>query len=131
MGLALSCPAQPTAASPPPATPVAVRGRPALVMEIPAPAKADAAGVTLHRHKESLGTAVHHQQERHRPAEEVQTPLGVAPVATKKTASKCALEKPLVVGPGPIAAAGRRAGTGGYVGVTTEPMIGQRCPIFR
>jgi hypothetical protein len=129
VGLALSCPAQPTAASPRLTTPVAMRGRPALMTEIPAPAKVGAVGVTLHRHEKNRGTVVRHQQERHRPAEEVQTPSGVAPVAMKKTASKCAPEKPLVVGPGPVATVGRRAGASGYVGVTTKPTPRKWCPL--
>jgi hypothetical protein len=129
MGLALSCPAQPTTASPPPATPIAVRGRPALATEIPTPAKADAMGVTLHRHEESRGTAVHHQQERHRPAWSVQDPLGMAPAIAKKTVNKSAPEKPLAVELGPVTTTGRSAGAGGLVGVTLEPTPQEWCPL--
>jgi hypothetical protein len=120
VGFTLACPTQPTSASPRQATPIVVRGRPALTMEIPAPAKAGVAVFTLHRHEQSRGAAVRHQQEWCGPAQEAQTPSGVAPIATKKRASKCTPEKPLVVGPGPIAMAGRRAGAGGSMGVSTE-----------
>jgi hypothetical protein len=59
----------------------------------------------------------------------VQTPLDVALVDTKKRASKCALEKPLVVGPGPVALAGRRAGAGGPMGIASELTPRMWCPL--
>jgi hypothetical protein len=44
-----------------PTTPVVVLQRPALATEIPAPAKAGAAVVTLRHNEESHGTAARHQ----------------------------------------------------------------------
>jgi hypothetical protein len=127
-GLALACPAQPTAASPRPATPIVVRGRPALTTEIPAPATAGAAVVTLHHREESRCTAVRHQQ-RQGPTQEVQIPSGVTPIATKKRASKCTPEKLLIGGPGPVTVKGRRGGAGGFVGITMEPTPQKWCPL--
>jgi hypothetical protein len=97
--------------------------------DIPAPAKAGAAVVTLHRCKESRDATTHRQQERHGHVPKVQIPLGVTPVATRKRASKCVPEKPLAGGPGPIAAAGRRDGAGGSVGITVEPTPQKWCPL--
>jgi hypothetical protein len=127
-GLSLASPAQPTTTPPRPATPVVARGQPVLMMEIPAPAKAGVAVVTLRPREESRGTTVRRQQHRHGSAQEVQTPSGVAPVATKKRASKCSPDKPLVVGPGPVAAAGSRARGGASIGVTLEPTPRKWCP---
>jgi hypothetical protein len=120
-GLALACPTQPIATSTRTTTPVVVHGRHALAMEIPAPAKVGAAVVTLHHHEERRGVAVHHQQELKGPAQGAQTPSGVAPAAARKEASKRAPGKPLVIGPGPTTAAGRRARAGSFMGVTPEP----------
>jgi hypothetical protein len=99
-----------------------VQGQPALTIEIPEPAKAGAVVVTPHHREESCGAAVHCQQERHGPAQK-------EPIATRKRASKCAPEKHLAIEPGPIAAAGRRAGAGGLMGVTTEPTPQKWCPL--
>jgi hypothetical protein len=85
--------------------------------------------VTLHRREESRDTAVCRQQEQHGPAQEVQIPLGVAPIATKRRASKCAPKKLLVVGPGPVTWAGRRPGAGRSVGVAVEPTPRKWCPL--
>jgi hypothetical protein len=109
--------------------PVVARGRPSLTTEIPTPAKAGAAVVTLPRCKESRGTATRHQPERHVPVPEVQILSSAVPIAMRKRASKCALEKPLASGPGPIAVTGRRDGAGGSVGIATErtPESGALC----
>jgi hypothetical protein len=67
-GLALACPAQPTTTSSRPATLVVLRERFALMMEIPAPAKAGAAVITMHHCEMSRSAAAHRQQEWHEPA---------------------------------------------------------------
>jgi hypothetical protein len=97
---------------------------PALATGIPTPAKAGAAVITLRHCEENRGIAVHCQQDRHGPAQGVQAPPGVALATVKKRASKCILEEPLAIEPGPIAVVGRRAGADGPVGVTPEPTPG-------
>jgi hypothetical protein len=58
-----------------------------------------------------------------------QTPSGVAPIATKKRASKCTPERPLAVEPGPVTATGSRAGAGGPVGLALELTPRKWCPL--
>jgi hypothetical protein len=57
----MACPAQSIVAPIRPTTPIVVPQRPALATEIPAPAKAGAAVVTLRHNEESHGTVAHHQ----------------------------------------------------------------------
>jgi hypothetical protein len=106
-----------------------VQGQPALTTQIPKPAKAGAVVVTPRHREESCSAAVHRQQERHGPAQKERAPSGAVPIATRKRASKCAPEKHLAIEPGPIAAAGRRAGAGGLMGVTTDPTPRKWCPL--
>jgi hypothetical protein len=104
-------------------------GVPALATKVPAPAKAGATVITLCHHEESRGATVHRQQERHKPAQRVQTPPGMAYAAARKRASKCAPEKALAVEQGLVAAAGRRAGAGSPMGVAPEQTPRKWCPL--
>jgi hypothetical protein len=106
------------------------QGQPALVTEVPMPAKAGATVVTFLRPEEGRGTAMHRQQGWRAPTPQVLVPLGSTVTAAKKRASKRAPEKPLVVEPGPATVVGRRAGVGHPTGVAAEPSPRKWCPLY-
>jgi hypothetical protein len=128
-GLAMAFPVQPAAAPTWPTTSVVMLGRLALATEVPAPVMSGAMVITLCHLEERHGAAMHHQQERHKPTQRVQTPPGMASAAARNRASKCTLEKPLAIEPGPVAMAERRAGAGAPVGVAPGPTSRKWCPL--
>jgi hypothetical protein len=101
VGIATVCPAQPVVAPSQLTVSVVTLGRPALVTEVPAPAKAGAAVITLHRCEESRSAAVHRQQGRRPPAPEALVPPGPALAAMKKRASRHASKSPWLLSQDP------------------------------
>jgi hypothetical protein len=94
VGITTVCPAQPVVTPSQLAASVVTLGRPALVTEVPAPAKAGAAVITLHHCEESRSAAVHHQQGWWPPASEALVPPGPVLAAAKKRASRHASKIP-------------------------------------